>query len=422
MKIVIADSHGNLYISCQSQIIRINLNSENTNSTCNSNSAAIKHYEHLAKGEAQLLAIEVDSKGKYLFGCYDNKALCCWNAETGELLGNITAKKRPVCLVYAPYQDRVATGEEIVREALVFSDKAGEIWGCDVPLLRKQVLLGAHTTSIITDMVRHKTLLVSADRDEKIRVTRFPDLIHIVSYCLEHTSVVSSVTFIGEYSEPSLMLASVSWDNTLCIWNPVNGQLLKKFSTSNNLLEEIQSAVSVSSTAVDASSSVANTIEEKDRQEKVQSENSASDDNDDANEDEKEYDEASAGNYPCKLVAMKKSPVLAVVFKNSPVVKLAIISDNVGNKGGLVDTVSYDLPSVPLDIVFVESRLVLLMPEPTYFKVLDVDVSSNKLVVKEQLSEIVETANLLQEKGNNTLNTILKISIYNNDHYKFIIH
>src|SRR5690606_28966124 len=62
---------------------------------------------------------------------------------------------------------------------------------------------------------------VSSDRDEKVRVSRFPDLETIVSYCLGHSSVVSSVAFLSVANQP--LLVSASWDHRLCLWNPQNG-------------------------------------------------------------------------------------------------------------------------------------------------------------------------------------------------------
>jgi len=74
--------------------------------------------------------------------------------------------------------------------ALLASDKAGEVWALDSPRLSGRLRLMGHTASIITDMCvveggeeggpGASPLLVTADRDEKIRASRFPQVCRLL--------------------------------------------------------------------------------------------------------------------------------------------------------------------------------------------------------------------------------------------------
>eukprot|EP01094_Clydonella_sp_ATCC50884_P003581 TRINITY_DN12734_c0_g1_i1.p1 TRINITY_DN12734_c0_g1~~TRINITY_DN12734_c0_g1_i1.p1 ORF type:complete len:427 (-),score=85.20 TRINITY_DN12734_c0_g1_i1:360-1640(-) len=76
--------------------------------------------------------------------------------------------------------------------------------------------------SILTHLVLSKDArhIITADRDEKIRVSSFPDAFHIQCYCLGHLSFVTSLVEVDAH------IVSASADGTLRIWDPQHGQLL----------------------------------------------------------------------------------------------------------------------------------------------------------------------------------------------------
>jgi hypothetical protein len=113
-----------------------------------------------------------------------------------------------------------------VKHVVIVGEKTGEAVAMPFPdFKRDRKTLMGHTTSMITCMAPTKdaSLLLTADRDEKIRVSHFPRTALVQSYCLGHKAaltrvVVSSVT-------PELAI-STSLDNTIKLWDVASGALL----------------------------------------------------------------------------------------------------------------------------------------------------------------------------------------------------
>lgn len=64
--------------------------------------------------------------------------------------------------------------------------------------------------------------VVTADRDEKIRVSHFPNAYNIHGFCLGHTNYVASLTLLAPASSSSAktqILVSASGDGTLRSWD-----------------------------------------------------------------------------------------------------------------------------------------------------------------------------------------------------------
>lgn len=63
--------------------------------------------------------------------------------------------------------------------------------------------------------------LVTCDRDEKIRVTSFPDTHNLLSYCMGHKEYVAQVELVPHNKN---LLISISGDQTLRFWDFLNGK------------------------------------------------------------------------------------------------------------------------------------------------------------------------------------------------------
>ncbi len=76
-----------------------------------------------------------------------------------------------------------------------------------------RLLLG-HTASMLTRVAVHGPNILTADRDEKIRVSYFPETFRIRGYLLGHTAFVSS---FDVYNEETCV--SCGGDGTIRVWN-----------------------------------------------------------------------------------------------------------------------------------------------------------------------------------------------------------
>lgn len=65
------------------------------------------------------------------------------------------------------------------------------------------------------------SFVVTCDRDEKIRVTNFPQTEEIETYCLGHFEFVSGIVEISLPNKSRLI--SISGDKTMRLWNHTNG-------------------------------------------------------------------------------------------------------------------------------------------------------------------------------------------------------
>ncbi|CAK9291108.1 unnamed protein product [Gordionus sp. m RMFG-2023] len=91
--------------------------------------------------------------------------------------------------------------------------------------------------SMLLDMVfsSDRKYVITCDRDEKIRVSLFPNSYIIQSFCLAHTKFVSSI--ITCESLPDILFSS-SGDGTIKIWQFMSGTLLYSRSLNSDLEKE----------------------------------------------------------------------------------------------------------------------------------------------------------------------------------------
>jgi len=112
------------------------------------------------------------------------------------------------------------------KYAVIVGQKTGEAVAVPFPDVDRDLktLLG-HTTSMVTHVaVTHdSSLLLTADRDEKLRVSRFPSAAIIESYCLGHAASLTKVACSVVTPE---LVVSTSMDNTLKLWQMTTGTLL----------------------------------------------------------------------------------------------------------------------------------------------------------------------------------------------------
>ncbi|XP_076262936.1 tRNA (guanine-N(7)-)-methyltransferase non-catalytic subunit wuho [Rhynchophorus ferrugineus] len=95
--------------------------------------------------------------------------------------------------------------------------------------IEKPTLLLGHL-SVILDMVMSPCgkFIITCDRDEKIRVSCYPNSYNIISFCLGHKEFVSKLHLLKNN-----ILLSASGDGTVRMWNYLEGKELNRIDTSN---------------------------------------------------------------------------------------------------------------------------------------------------------------------------------------------
>lgn len=189
--------------------------------------------ENLTKGQIEVLkkenrnitSFDFDNGNSYTVVSTENKQVIVYDKHFNvvkNFIVNRAASK--VCLT--------STNDILV------ADKTGDVYlhklngDKDQP----QLLLGH--LSVILDMILSECgkYIITCDRDEKIRVSCFPNAYNIVSFCLGHTEFVTSIKLVKN------ILVSASGDGTVRFWNYLQGKQLGVINTNEyvketNLLE-----------------------------------------------------------------------------------------------------------------------------------------------------------------------------------------
>jgi tRNA (guanine-N(7)-)-methyltransferase subunit TRM82 len=124
--------------------------------------------------------------------------------------------------------ERKVSHVTIVNSEVMVVDKTGDVYSFHLNEESSSGKLRMGHLSIILDLLitNDQKFIVTSDRDEKIRVTHFPNCYNIQSFCLGHREFVSSILELGNPNLNRQLLMSGSGDGTLRLWDIVSGQQL----------------------------------------------------------------------------------------------------------------------------------------------------------------------------------------------------
>lgn len=112
---------------------------------------------------------------------------------------------------------------------LLVADKTGDcyIYDCATATPGKW-LLGHFSMVLDSILTADLKYIITCDRDEKIRITNYPESYLIECYCLGHEEYVAAVEFLPTASDETLI--SISGDQTLKLWQYQSGVELLNFN------------------------------------------------------------------------------------------------------------------------------------------------------------------------------------------------
>lgn len=170
------------------------------------------------KHVAPVRCVAWNQKGDLLATSGDDKKVKVWNDSS---------------CIYTTTNSKKVTSVQFVGDSHVaFADMFGEVFYSQVPTEAKPDLVLGHV-SIITSMLlspQHDFIL-TADRDDKIRVSRFPNAYSIHSFCLGHTGYLTNIIIPDD--APTLVISG-SGDGTVKVWNYLEGKLLNSVTPSES--------------------------------------------------------------------------------------------------------------------------------------------------------------------------------------------
>ncbi|CAB3239373.1 unnamed protein product [Arctia plantaginis] len=119
---------------------------------------------------------------------------------------------------------------------LLVADKSGDVLIYDITTDSSGTKILGHL-SLLLDVLQtnDSKYIISSDRDEKIRVSCYPNTYNIQTYCLGHKEFVNHIELLPHNDK---YLTSTSGDGTVKIWNYIDGKLHHTIDTSVDITDD----------------------------------------------------------------------------------------------------------------------------------------------------------------------------------------
>lgn len=149
--------------------------------------------------------IMFSNDGKYFFVCTNRKQLCLYERKSQNLLLNKILPRAASKVQFTPNNN------------IVVADKTGDVYLFSNKQSDNEVLLLGHLSMLLDILItQDEKYIITTDRDEKIRVSLFPNSYNIVSYCLGHTKFVTNIL---ELPHDKSILVSCGGDGMFILWD-----------------------------------------------------------------------------------------------------------------------------------------------------------------------------------------------------------
>jgi len=168
---------------------------------------------------------------KYLALCDELKQLTVWTISSMSLKvqQNLVRKASKV----------IFTSDS---KSILIADKNGDVYQIETESASEPRLLLGHLSMLLDVLVdRSGKFVITADRDEKIRVSSFPNSYNIHNYCLGHTEFVTSISFLSQD-----LLVSGSGDGTVKLWKYLEGKEI----ASREVFQDLELPINVNNLKV----------------------------------------------------------------------------------------------------------------------------------------------------------------------------
>lgn len=173
--------------------------------------------------EAHVVAADISSCEKYICLCTSDKLLSLWETNNLSLISSRTSVRVASKVKFIP-----------TAQAIILADKSGLVFSFSVekPHEDGKFLLG-HQSLLLDILVSpDEKYIITCDRDEKIRVSRYPNTYSIQSYCLGHKEFITGLSLLP--SDKSVLISS-SGDGTVRLWDYGTGIQLHVIDCKNSI-------------------------------------------------------------------------------------------------------------------------------------------------------------------------------------------
>nr|XP_034172564.1 tRNA (guanine-N(7)-)-methyltransferase non-catalytic subunit wdr4 [Osmia lignaria] len=143
--------------------------------------------------------------GNYFLVCTNRKQLCLYERKSQKLILNEVLPRAASKVTFTPIND------------IVVADKAGDVYLFSSKRPGNGILLLGHLSMLLDVLITEDdNYIITTDRDEKIRVSMFPNSYNIMCYCLGHQKFVTNIL---ELPHDKSILVSCGGDGKLILWD-----------------------------------------------------------------------------------------------------------------------------------------------------------------------------------------------------------
>ncbi|XP_007241807.3 tRNA (guanine-N(7)-)-methyltransferase non-catalytic subunit wdr4 isoform X1 [Astyanax mexicanus] len=171
------------------------------------------------KGSDRILACTISTSGNYAALTDDNKRLILFRTQPSwQCISTRWVVRRCTSLMFSQAEDE-----------LFVADKSGDVYSFSVlePQKQGELKLGHLSMLLAITLSPDDKYIITADRDEKIRVSLRQSPYNIQAFCLGHTEFVSTLFVPTGHPE---WLLSGSGDGTLKLWHYETGRRLQSIN------------------------------------------------------------------------------------------------------------------------------------------------------------------------------------------------
>ncbi|XP_044735962.1 tRNA (guanine-N(7)-)-methyltransferase non-catalytic subunit wuho [Chrysoperla carnea] len=205
-----------LIIGSSTKLLKINVNTKSISS--------INISENIDKIEVKNpLPLKInclDFKDKHLAVCTNTKNLLLYDPQL-KLLNKWLTNRSPSQLCF------VNTIE------IILADKTGDVYVYKRNEPKPILLLGHLSMILDVKLSLCGKYVLTGDRDEKIRVSCFPNAYNIKSYCLGHEEFVTIIKVLD-----SKTILTASGDGTIRFWNFIDGEEIYQINCNNHITDK----------------------------------------------------------------------------------------------------------------------------------------------------------------------------------------
>ncbi|KAG2187429.1 hypothetical protein INT44_005117, partial [Umbelopsis vinacea] len=201
--------------------------------------------ENKSSGLEHFRTTTFSKDGKYLATTGDDKEIRVWDTTNWEQQSARPVLKRINAMQFTKDGSQVVEADKF-GDVYVFPTEVSETTAAEKQeAMKKNKPIVGHV-SMLTDMTLSddEKYIITADRDEHVRVSRFPNGYNIESYCMGHTDVITNIQLLPWAPN---VLATVGGDCTFRLWDFMVGKELHSLQYKSHVEKYVPEGVDANS-------------------------------------------------------------------------------------------------------------------------------------------------------------------------------